>query len=111
MTMECRTGYRIKKAKREAALNRQRRNALLGLIMALVLIFVIKSGVFTMTPTQASGSGGVYVTVHRGETLWSIAGEYKEAGQDIRDFVRTIAAYNNMDGLMIYEGQELYIPR
>ncbi len=109
MTMEYATIRRIKRARREAELNRQRRRA--ALIAATVIFWLAVCGVFKMNLTEASGSDAITVTVSSGDTLWSLAEKYKPEDKDTREFVRKIASFNEMDGLMIYVGQTVKIPQ
>ena len=46
--------------------------------------------------------------VKPGDTLWSIALEYKEPGQDTRKYIDEIKRINGISAL-IYEGQEILI--
>ncbi len=111
MTMEYRTAYRIKKARREAELNRQRRRVILGLAAALIFVWLAVFGAPSLHSTEAAGSNSITVTVRNGDTLWSLAAEYKPDDEEIRRFVRTVAAYNSIDDMLIYEGQTLIIPQ
>ena len=112
MTMEYHSAYIMKKAKRESVLNRQRRVALFAALVTALGLWVALSGNFNFTlPGHDSYTGGVYVSVERGESLWSIAGEYKPASRDTRAFMQTIAKMNGLSGTTVYEGQVLYIPQ
>jgi LysM repeat protein len=50
------------------------------------------------------------VTVHAGDTLWSIAANYAEDGSDVRAYVREIAALNEIKGNTIYAGHIILVP-
>lgn len=50
-------------------------------------------------------------TVSKGETLWSIAEEYKTKNEDPRQYIYDIKKLNNMDNSNIYEGQILQIKK
>ncbi len=104
------TSYRIKKAHREAVLNRQRRLAL-GAAAAIVLLvwFINMSPVGSLT-SEAADRGYICVSVHGGDTIWSVAEEYRPDNTDIRAFAHEIAAVNDIEDHMIYEGQVLKIP-
>lgn len=47
--------------------------------------------------------------VCKGDTLWTIAKDYKEDGKNIRQYVYEIKELNNMTNSNIYEGQILKI--
>ncbi|MBQ6401610.1 MAG: LysM peptidoglycan-binding domain-containing protein [Firmicutes bacterium] len=49
-------------------------------------------------------------TVSSGDTLWSIAEEYKSDGTDIRKAVYVISQLNDMHAEDLYPGDELIIP-
>jgi hypothetical protein len=49
-------------------------------------------------------------TVASGDTLWSIASQYNDSDEDIREVVYRIRKENNLDNATIYVGQELLIP-
>ncbi len=104
------TEYRIKKAHREAQLNRQRRIAAGILICAIVFAWFISSGPFGATQIEAAEDNSFYITVSQGESIWSIAAKYCDQETDIRDYARRIADYNGIDDGMIYAGQNLCIP-
>lgn len=48
-------------------------------------------------------------TISKGETLWSIAGEYKEQNEDIRQYIYDIKKLNNMTDSTVYPGQVIKI--
>lgn len=52
----------------------------------------------------------VNVTVHSGDTLWSIAGEFGTKNEDVRDVIDRICETNNLKTKHIYPGQTLTIP-
>lgn len=47
--------------------------------------------------------------VSKGDTLWSIASEYKAEGQDIREYIYQIRELNNLDDCLIYPNQVIKI--
>ena len=112
MTVEYHSAYIMKKARRESVLNRQRRIALFAAFITVLGLWAALSGNFNFTlPCRDNYNDGVYVSVERGDSLWSIAGEYKPASRDTRSFMQTIARTNGMSGTAVYEGQVLYIPQ
>jgi len=60
-------------------------------------------------------SGAVYVptdtvVVHHGETLWSIAAQRTAPGQDVRQTVALITALNQLEGVGLVAGDQLWVP-
>ena len=102
--------YRIKRAHREAVLNRQRRMAAGVIIIALLAAWFLNGIFFSPTTTEAAVENYIYVPVRSGDTIWSIAGEHSTGG-DLRDFVRRISLLNEVEDHLICEGQVLKIPR
>ena len=49
------------------------------------------------------------LVVSTGDTLWSIACEYKKDGQDVREYIYELRKLNNLENCTIYPGQELKI--
>ena len=49
------------------------------------------------------------ITVSAGDTLWSIACEYKKDEQDVRDYIYELRKLNNLTDCTIYPGQEIQI--
>lgn len=49
------------------------------------------------------------ITVSAGDTLWSIACEYKKSGQDVRGYIYELRQLNNLNDCTIYPGQVLKI--
>lgn len=49
------------------------------------------------------------VVVSAGDTLWSIACEYKKDGQDVREYLYELRKLNNLTDCTIYPGQVLKI--
>ena len=66
------------------------------------------------TAVNALSSGDPIQTVdyrvHAGDTLWSIASEVTEAGQDVRSTISAIEGINGLDGEYLQIGQMLSIP-
>lgn len=50
------------------------------------------------------------VVVKEGDTLWSIASEYKPKGKNLSEFVYEIADNNGISDCNIVCGQTLYVP-
>lgn len=48
-------------------------------------------------------------TISKGQTLWSIAEEYKADNEDIRQYIYDIKKLNNMSDSTVYENQTIKI--
>ncbi|GEM_PF-764899 len=51
------------------------------------------------------------VVVSPGDTLWTLAGPYRPAGMDIRNYVDMVAEINGVEHGIIQPGQLLVLPR
>ncbi|MCI9015925.1 MAG: LysM peptidoglycan-binding domain-containing protein [Clostridia bacterium] len=49
------------------------------------------------------------IYISKGDTLWSIAEQYKLRNQDIRDYIYEIRQLNNMQSVELHIDQELQI--
>lgn len=84
-----------------------------GVVIALA---VVVGTVVTLASQQAvagQGGGAIAVdtrTVVVGETLWQIAGEYSEPGQDVREVVDELMDLNSLATSDLRAGQELLVP-
>ena len=95
MTMEYHSAYIIKKARRQSVLNRQRRAAVIAVLLAAAVMWAVFSGALNglFAPAETVGE---YVSANRGDSLWSIAEEYKPEGEDTRAFMRSIMKINDI---------------
>ena len=88
---------------------------LIGYVIALLIILAFVLGILAMIATFSKvvfGSERVVTedyTVSAGQTLWDIAEENKQDGQDVREYVYNLRKLNNIDDCIIYEGQVLKI--
>lgn len=100
------TSSKLRRLRRQRKLRRQRSAALMVLIT--VMMFVMAHAAFSKQETDTLCVETV--TVQCGDTLWSIAAEYKPANRDLREFVYEIAADNGVKDCEIFVGQTLLVP-
>ncbi len=50
------------------------------------------------------------VTVHEGDSVWTIADDYTDDTEDVRETVHIIKKINGMDNVMVYPGEVIYVP-
>jgi len=50
------------------------------------------------------------VTVHSGDTLWTLAARHTSAGGDVQETIDRIASANHLNGATIVPGERLRIP-
>ncbi len=76
--------------------------------MAIIIFLLIALSNISVAKSNEEAKIISY-TVSNGETLWSIAEEYKAENEDPRQYIYDIKKLNNMDNSNIYEGQILQI--
>lgn len=101
------TSSKLRRLQRARKLRRQR-SAFLMVLMVVVLMMA--HGAFSKPDNISDEYNVVSVTVEYGDTLWSIANEYKPAGKDLREFVYELAANNGIKNCEIVCGQTIFVP-
>ena len=91
----------------------RRRRITVGLVLALALAGTI-SGFAATGQAQASNQVAnvtfEYITVHSGDTLWSLASSYAK-GEDQRDWIAALVELNALDDAALQPGQQLALPK
>lgn len=95
-------------------LTRRGRLVVTLLVAALVLVVALVGARTASAGSTDQPTGLEEVTVLRGDTLWSIAGELNEgergANADVRDAVAQIRSLNELDSSGLMVGQKLVVP-
>ena len=60
--------------------------------------------------SAVAGTGERVIIVSSGDTLWNIASDIRETGQDIRRVVYDLKSRNNLSSSVLQAGQSLIIP-
>lgn len=79
-------------------------------IISISIIVCLLSFFFSMATSKVFSAEPIEydtITVSEGDTLWGIA---LELNGDVSENIYNIKEINNLDGSIIYEGQELIIP-
>lgn len=79
-------------------------------VRSTTIAILLLVGLFNISIAKSNKEAEIIsYTVSNGETLWSIAEEYKAENEDPRQYIYDIKKLNNMDNSNIYEGQILQI--
>jgi Tfp pilus assembly protein FimV len=100
---------RISTARRNRMEARRRRTAAVATLLGLIVVFMLATGPGGSAPASAPGAPRA-VTVHHGETLWSLAETYAPPGMDLRVYVDAIEDLNGLEGALA-AGQRIKLPR
>ncbi len=94
----------MKLGKKRINLSKVFRMISITLILAVIIIFALKTSANCLTKDSWHE-----ITVCRGDTLWTIAQDYKE-DKNIQMVIYEIMKFNNLETSEIYPGQKLKIP-
>ena len=113
--------YRSRSSARPATSTSVRPMAFVKAILGWTLIAVVSAGLLlgvgkTLQPAEASSTltsstatTFEYVTIMRGDSLWSIAEQYAP-NRDPRDFIAEIVALNNLTDSVVDAGMRIALP-
>jgi len=101
------TSSKLRRLQRIRKLRKQRRTFFLILMVTFVMV---AHSAFSESDVSDSKYSITSVTIQPGDTLWSIAKEYKPADKNLADFVYEIAESNGVADCNIVCGQTLYVP-
>ncbi len=83
-----------RRARRQA---RRRRSAIVAAALGLIVVFLLATGPSGSSPASAPGAPRA-LTVHAGDTLWSLAETYAPDGMDPRAYVDVLEDLNDLEG-------------
>lgn len=101
------TSSKLRRLQRIRKLRRQRRTFF---TVVMVIVLMIAHSAFSKSDLSDDRYSVESVRVMSGDTLWSIAAEYKPEGKDLREFVYEIADNNGISDCNIYCGQVITVP-
>lgn len=78
-------------------------------ILAVTILMVLIITLFSHCSAMPKNNEIESITISTGDTLWSIASEYKKPGQDVREYIYELRKLNNLTDCTIYPGQVLKI--
>lgn len=108
-------GYQFQMSKRKECGNTLKRKKTYILVATAVFLIVFVSlGFIYNGRGQAAAEKGespLIVVVQQGDSIWGIAKNYREPGEDIRSLVFEIRKINSLNDACIYPGQQLIIPQ
>ncbi len=96
-------------ARRARMQARRRRTATVAAVLALIVLFLLATGPSGSAPASAPGTPRA-VTVHAGDTLWSLAEAHAPDGMDPRAYVDVLEDLNGLDGGLAV-GMRIKLPR
>ncbi|WP_222871027.1 LysM peptidoglycan-binding domain-containing protein [Paenibacillus methanolicus] len=76
----------------------------------LFIGFMIMKGNATTVVPEAPTASEQVIVVGSGDTLWAIASEAKDSGEDIREVIYSIKQRNGLRESGLHAGQSLIIP-
>ena len=100
------TNTKIKRLQRRRKLRRQRS----AFFLIMPLFVMMAHGAFSKQSDVKGEYNVISVRVKQGDTLWTIAQEYKPKGKDLRAYVYEIAANNGLDDCGVRSGQTIFVP-
>lgn len=114
------TNYKGTEAKKRTNLRTHKKWRVERLMLRLTvatLFFILLFTGFTIMKSfanseqpAAAGAGERVIIVSSGDTLWNIASDIREAGQDVRRVVYDLKSRNNLTSSVLQAGQPLIIP-
>lgn len=103
---------RLLRQRRRRRAIRKRMLTAAAAVAAVLILSMVLSGFSGIAVTKApSYKYYTAVTVHRGDTLWSIAsGHVSDEYASVNDYIREIKEINGMETSRVYYGQKLILP-
>ena len=86
-----------------------RNKKLFTAFISLLTILIISTGIIVNAGTTQTQNIYKTIRIVNGDTLWEIASEHAQ-NSDPRAYIYEIKKLNQLEGDIIFEGQELYLP-
>lgn len=91
---------------------KRKKFTLMPLIALATLGLMISLPVLSSTRLYAASARHyTNVTIHRGDTLWTIAAAHTSSGGDVQETIDQITAVNHLGNATLQPGQHLRIPQ
>ena len=79
-------------------------------VLSITILTLLIISIFNLVFANVEKSVSIEeYTVMCGDTLWSIAAEYKEDKQDIREYIYKLRKLNNLEDCSLQIGQDILI--
>jgi LysM domain-containing protein len=78
-------------------------------VSVLLISMILFTSLFTIKAYSKDIQQYNYITVQKGDTLWSIASNYAQDGE-IREFIYIISKENNINNSIIYPNDIIKVP-
>lgn len=97
---------------RHRQMNRRYRQLVFILCAIIIILFVLLMTGQTATARADELTVTTYrsVTIKYGDTLWSLAEEYKLPSMDIKDYISEVKRINHLDTSCLISGQSVILP-
>ena len=99
-----------RRQRRYERMKKLRRERRIFFLVVMAVMLLVAHSAFSKDDVPSEKYCVQAVTVESGDTLWTIASEYKPEGKDLREFVYELADNNGVPDCNIYCGQTIYVP-
>ena len=104
------TTHRIQKHRQSYAMRRLLSVIILSVFLLIIALLIRQHHSAFIAEADAEPQRYMSIQIEEGDSLWSIASEYKSDTTDIKHYINTVRELNNIKGSEIYASQYLIIP-